>query len=116
MTKIKSRDNSLLRRARAVRDGKDRELIFVEGLRLCEEALSSGLKIEAVIYSEEIARKERATQLIAELRSLCDAAASVSEKLLDSISYTRTPQGIVLLAWRPAGDEPRFKSSYTASS
>ncbi len=63
--KITSRDNSLLRRARAVRDGEIDELIFVEGLRLCEEALSSGLKIQAVIYSEEIARKERATQLIA---------------------------------------------------
>src|SRR5437667_7349271 len=52
MTKIISRDNSLLRRARAVRDGHVDELIFVEGLRLCEEALHSGLKIEAVIYSE----------------------------------------------------------------
>src|SRR5438552_8185882 len=113
--KITSRDNSLLRRARAVRDGKIDELIFVEGLRLCEEALSSGLKIEAVIYSEEIARKERATQLIAELRSLCDAVASVSEKLLDSISYTRTPQGIVLLAARPASDEASFTSTQPAS-
>ena len=41
--KITSRDNSLLRRARAVRDGKIEESIFVEGLRLCEEALSSGV-------------------------------------------------------------------------
>src|ERR1043166_3686414 len=57
---ITSRDNSLLRHARAVRDGKANESIFVEGLRLCEEALRSGLKIEAVIFSEQIARKERA--------------------------------------------------------
>src|SRR5438046_8309878 len=84
--KITSRDNSLLRRARAVRDGKITESIFVEGLRLCEEALSSGVKIESVIYSEEILRKERAAQLIAELESLCETVASVSEKLLDSIS------------------------------
>src|ERR1700694_177569 len=53
---ITSRDNSLLRHARAVRDGKVDDSIFVEGLRLCEEALSSGLEIEAVIYSEEITR------------------------------------------------------------
>src|SRR5713226_7560512 len=65
--KITSRDNSLLRRARAVRDGKIEESIFVEGLRLCEEALSSGLNIEGDIHSEEIVRKERAAQLIAEL-------------------------------------------------
>src|SRR5438552_11668268 len=113
--KITSRDNSLLRRARAVRDGKIDELIFVEGLRLCEEALSSGLKIEAVIYSEEIARKERAAKLLEGMRSLCDAVASVSEKLLDSISYTRTPQGIVLLAARPASAEASFTSTQPAS-
>jgi TrmH family RNA methyltransferase len=113
--KITSRDNSLLRRARAVRDGKIDELIFVEGLRLCEEALSSDLKIEAVVHSEEIVRKERAAQLIEKLGSLGDAVASVNEKLLDSISYTRTPQGIVLLAARPASDEASFKSSQPAS-
>jgi TrmH family RNA methyltransferase len=105
---ITSRDNSLLRRARAVRDGKIEDSIFVEGLRLCEEALSSGLKIEAVIHSEEIAQKERAAQLIEKMGSLGDAVASVSEKLLDSISYTKTPQGIVLLAARPASDYASF--------
>jgi len=56
---ITSRDNSLLRQARAVRDGKVDDLIFVEGLRLCEEALHSQLTIEAVVVSEELLRKER---------------------------------------------------------
>jgi TrmH family RNA methyltransferase len=113
--KITSRDNSLLRRARAVRDGKITESIFVDGLRLCEEALSSGLKIETVIYSEEIVHKERAAQLIEKMGSLGDAVSSVSEKLLDSISYTKTPQGIVLLAARPASDEASFKARQPAS-
>ena len=108
---ITSRDNSLLRRARAVRDGKLHELIFVEGLRLCEEALRSRLAIEAVIYSEEIARKERAAHLIEGLGKVCNRLVSVSEKLLASISYTETPQGIVALASRPLMDEARFKSA-----
>jgi len=107
---ITSHDNSLLRRARAVRDGKLQELIFVEGLRLCEEALASGLKIDAVIFSEEIARKERAATLLKQLDHVCDRLASVSEKLLASISYTKTPQGIVLLASRPDWDRTRFES------
>ncbi|HSP64289.1 MAG TPA: RNA methyltransferase [Pyrinomonadaceae bacterium] len=113
--KITSRDNFLLRRARAVRDGKIVESIFVEGLRLCEEALSSGLEIEAVIHSEEIVRKERAAQLIEKLERLCDTVAPVSEKLLDSISYTRTPQGIVVLAARPASDDAGFKARQPAA-
>jgi TrmH family RNA methyltransferase len=102
---ITSRDNSLLRQARAVRDGKIDELIFVEGLRLCEEAQRSNLTIEAVIVSEELLRKERAGQAIAELSRVSKRTASVSEKLLESISYTKTPQGIVVLAERPDSSE-----------
>ena len=55
--KITSRDNSLLRQVRAVRDGKIDDLIFIEGLRLCEEARLSQLEIEAVIVSEELLKK-----------------------------------------------------------
>lgn len=106
--KITSRDNSLLRHARAVRDGKETESIFVEGLRLCEEAVRSNLKIEAVIYSDEIAQKDRAAQLIQELERVAEKSGEVSEKLLASISYTKTPQGIILLASRPTITETEF--------
>jgi len=112
---ITSRDNFLLRRARAVRDGKVKESIFVEGLRLCEEAVSSGLKIEAVIYSEEIARKVRAAELIEKLVATSERIGSVSEKLLESISYTKTPQGIIVLAVRPMLAEEEFKARQSAS-
>jgi TrmH family RNA methyltransferase len=106
--KITSRDNSLLRRARAVRDGKASESIFIEGLRLCEEALRSGVAIEAVIYSEQLARKGRASDLIHQLQSVAVKAAAVSEKMLESISYTKTPQGVVVLAPRPAIQAEEF--------
>lgn len=112
---ITSRDNSLLRRARAVRDGKIDDLIFVEGLRLCEEALSSKLEIDAVIYTDHIARKDRAANLIQNLNSRAKSSAEVSEKLLESISYTKTPQGIVVLAARPTNDEETFAAKQTRS-
>src|SRR5258705_1987895 len=105
---ITSRDNSLLRQARAVRDGKVAELIFIEGLRLCEEALHSDLSLEVVIFSEEIAKKERAANVIAELTRKRVRVASVSEKLLESISYTKTPQGIIVIARRPDTSEARL--------
>lgn len=106
--KITSRDNSLLRHVRAVRDGRVDDLIYVEGLRLCVEALRSHLQIEAVVYSEQLAKKDRAAKLIRELESVADNSASVSEKLLESISYTKTPQGIVLLAQRPGLELQEF--------
>jgi TrmH family RNA methyltransferase len=108
---ITSRDNSLLRQARAVRDGKVDELIFVEGLRLCAEALRSGLTIEAVIYSDEIARKEKAATVLDELGVACDRLAAVSEHLLATISYTRTPQGIIVLARRPESGRLKLETT-----
>src|SRR5215203_918303 len=108
---ITSRDNSLLRQARSVRDGKIDELIFIEGLRLCEEAHRSNLEIEVVIVSEELARKERAAAAIAELSRVSKRMGSVSEKLLESVSYTKTPQGIIVLARRPAASEERLAGS-----
>ena len=113
---ITSRDNSLLRLARAVRDGKDDEYIFVEGLRLCEEALRSALEIEAVIVSEELLRKERAAGAIAQLDHAARRSASVSEKLLESVSYTKTPQGIVVLARRPDSSEKRLSAAVEINS
>ena len=110
---ITSRDNSLLRQARAVRDGKIDQSIFVEGLRLCEEALRSGLTIEAVIVSEELAGKQKASSLLNALEKASERTATVSETLLESISYTKTPQGIVLLASRPESSAELFASKQT---
>ena len=108
---ITARDNSLLRLARAVRDGKDESLIFVEGLRLCEEALNSGLKIHAVIYSNEIARKERAAALLSELSNKCERMGEVNESLLATVSYTKTPQGVIVLAARPVSGKERLAAT-----
>jgi len=110
---ITSRDNSLLRQTRAVRDGKIDDLIYVEGLRLCEEALHSGLAIQAVIFSEELARKDKPGKVIADLEKVAERSASVSEKLLESISYTKTPQGIVVLATRPEASQQRLANGLT---
>jgi TrmH family RNA methyltransferase len=62
-----------------------------------------------VIYSDEIARKERAAGLIERLRATGAKTVSVSEKLLESVSYTKTPQGLIVLAVRPAIPEHEFK-------
>ncbi|HJP93728.1 MAG TPA: RNA methyltransferase [Pyrinomonadaceae bacterium] len=116
MDRVTSRDNTLLRQVRAVRDGKMGELVFVEGLRLCEEAHRSRLEIDAVVVSEELLRKERAAVPIAELSSVARRVVSVSEKLLESVSYTKTPQGIIVLARRPEASEARLATSLGTSS
>src|SRR4030095_14813423 len=110
---ITSRENSLLHHVRAVRDGRIDNEIFVEGMRLCEEALISGLKIHAVVFSDEIARKEKPAELLGKLSAACDRLGGVSEKLLTSVSYSKTSQGVLLLAVRPDSSERQLGEKQT---
>jgi TrmH family RNA methyltransferase len=100
---ITSRDNSLVKHARAVREGKIREQIFIEGLRLCEEAAEalSADDITDVICTERFAQEKRGASLLKSLASEGQRVALVSQSVFASISDTKTPQGIVLLASRP---------------
>lgn len=98
---ITSRDNALARQARAVRDGRVRELIFIEGLRLCEEAVGAGLRISDVLYTERLAEDERGSRLLRALQERSERAALLSEAVMASVSDTKRPQGIVALAARP---------------
>ena len=103
---ITSRKNPLAQRARAVRDGRERELVFVEGVRLCEEALRASVRFESVLYARALAGDERGAALLQSLRAACRDAHAVSEDVLESVSDTKTPQGVVALARRPrAGRE-----------
>jgi len=100
---ITSRDNSFVKRARAIRDGKNREQIFIEGLRLCEEAVQA-LSVDDifdVIYTERVKQDQRGASLLNVLESAGKRAALVHESVFASISSVKAPQGIVLLASRP---------------
>lgn len=101
---IASRDNALAKHARAVRDGRVGDRIFIEGVRLCEEALSASLHIEEVLYTESLAGDERGARLLRSLKRVSGRASAVSEQVLASVSDTKSPQGIVALASRPRTD------------
>jgi TrmH family RNA methyltransferase len=111
MKLITSRQNPLAQRARAVRDRGAGGLIFVEGLRLCEEAARSRLPVEEVLFTGEFASGERGARLLEELRGAGALLSEVSASVLDSVADTKTPQGIVLLARRPACDAETFAQS-----
>lgn len=98
---ITSRKNPLVQRARAARDGREKELVFVEGVRLCEEALRAGLDFEFALHSAAVAENERGARLLEELRRAGPRTLAVSESVLESVSDTKTPQGVVAVARRP---------------
>ena len=98
---ITSRQNPHVRLARQVREGRGKELIFVEGVRLAEEAAGASLEFESVLYVESVARDERVGSLIEKLRGICESVLPVSESVLESLSDVKNSQGVVVLARRP---------------
>src|SRR5919205_1258507 len=98
---ITSRKNQFAQRARAVREGREKELVFVEGVRLCEETLRASVVFEAVLYTRGLTDEGRGASLLERLRETCPNTHAVSEDVLESVSDTKTPQGVVALARRP---------------
>lgn len=99
MLKITSRDNPKIKHARKVRDGFSDDEIFVEGLRLAEEAARSNLKIFEVFFTADFSRTERGRIFLqnAETSNL----AEVSDKVFNSLTDTKNSQGIVLVCEKP---------------
>ena len=94
---ITSRDNpnvkriaKLTRRDQAKKEG----LIYLEGTRLCEDALTSGQKAEEVIVSED--RTEWAKEFTPDIEPLI-----LSRDVFTKISQTVNPQGVALVIREP---------------
>jgi TrmH family RNA methyltransferase len=90
-----------VQRARAVRDGREPELIFIEGTRLSAEALKAGLRCEAALYTERLAQHEDGARLLEDVVRAGVRPTEVSADVLASVADTKSPQGLVLLAKRP---------------
>ena len=95
---ITSRDNTKLKLARAVRDGREPSRIFIEGVRLFEEALRSGLDIQHVLISSDVSDSVKLAELTVTQRS---SVIKVASRLFDSIADTRSTQGMIALAAKP---------------
>ncbi len=98
---ITSRKNPFVQKARAAREGRERELIFVEGLRLCEEAAAARLGFEFALYDPLLEGDERAARLLKTLRGVCPQVLPAGRDVIESASDTKTSQGVVAVARRP---------------
>jgi TrmH family RNA methyltransferase len=108
-TEITSRDNSRVQHARKVRDGKIVDEIFIEGVRLCEQAVLANLTITEVLHTSRVLDDERAASLVSECVKRFPDTASVTESVFASLSDTKTPQGIAIIAIRPVCDQNTFE-------
>jgi TrmH family RNA methyltransferase len=101
---ITSRHNPIVQRVRAVARGASSappELCFVEGIRLAEEWLRSGLQADAVLVSERLGSTPRGAELRAKLDAAGVRCEPIADSVLDSISNVRQDQGIAVAVRRP---------------
>ena len=97
---ISSSSNERIKHARRVRDGREEGLILVEGLRLAEEALRSGLRVEAALVSAGTAEARLAT-LITQIEAQQAPVWQVRHEVLNALTDTVQSQGVALIAKRP---------------
>jgi RNA methyltransferase, TrmH family len=97
---ISSRDNRWLKEFRvALRGGlaTEKGCVGVEGVHLVEEALGSGCRVEAVLFSESGERhRERLAPLIGR-REIAFPALKTTDRLFEGIADTEHPQGVAAL-------------------
>lgn len=108
MPKISSRDNPKIKFARAVRDGKEREFIFLEGLRLAEEILRADLQVKETFYTQSFAESERGQEF---LKANQIISTEVAAKVFDSIADTKNSQGIIVIADKPFDGEKQIETN-----
>lgn len=104
---LSSRDNQWLKTFRmALRGGLPTEsgYIGVEGVRLVEEALRSGCRIEAVLFSESGQRHHERLAPVIDRPEIAFPILRTTDRLFEGLADTEHPQGVAALV------EPRKTS------
>jgi RNA methyltransferase, TrmH family len=100
---ITSRQNALVKELRkAFHQGEPTSegSMAIEGLRMIEEAIRSGLKFQAVFFSESA--RSQATKLLPQIASHTETLM-LPDDVFSSAVGTETPQGVAaLVRWKPA--------------
>lgn len=99
--KITSRQNPLVKRFRRVRTMGERQHVFLEGVRLIEDAIAAGAHFESVAFTAELESSERGAALLDLLRRVQCRGALVSKQVMEAIAETKAPQGVAALVSRP---------------
>ncbi|MCB4756652.1 MAG: RNA methyltransferase [Elusimicrobia bacterium] len=97
---ISSTSNPLIRRVRDIREGKNREFIFAEGLKLIEEAIKSRLIVKTMIC--RTASEIEARRLLLKQQQHPPSFFMVTEKVMRTLSDLTTPPGMIALIKRPS--------------
>ncbi len=106
---IRSFENHLIKEIKKLHQRKHREKsgrFIIEGIRLVEEGLSAGA-LHVIFYSASLLERKKGSELLDKIKLYISEAKNehvlfheVSEAVLNLLSETDTPQGIVAVAKR----------------
>ncbi len=87
---------------RDIRDGREINAeLFVEGSKIAEELLASPLKSLRFFHTSAWAESPKAAALLARLREKTIPGHAVSDDVMEFVSDTQSPPGLIVLAERP---------------
>lgn len=75
--------------------------MFLEGVRLIEDALATGARFESVAFTAELGATERGAALLGVLQGVQCRGSLVPLQVMEAIADTRSPQGIAAIVSRP---------------
>ncbi|ATW23927.1 TrmH family RNA methyltransferase [Candidatus Formimonas warabiya] len=98
---IISKNNQYVKLAKSLMNRKYREkqnLFILEGVRLIEEAVAAGIKLEFILYCSRLCSSGRGARLLEKITELGVSTFLVEEKIFEDLADTENPQGIVAAA------------------
>lgn len=90
---IKGRDNPKIKSIKKILHSNKSDKFIIEGLRLCFDAMESGIKIKMTLYTEDSLNKNK--EKLEKIIKASDEAYTVTEDVFRKISSIKTPQGIL---------------------
>lgn len=101
-----------MKRLRSLKAGRGADaLILLEGHRLIEEALDSGVVVAEAAIAPSAERDELTRAVAARLAASGVPVRRVSDDVMDALAETETSPGLLALARRPVFDEEALYSS-----
>jgi TrmH family RNA methyltransferase len=94
---ITSRRHALIRELQDIRDDRDSPLMFLEGPRLVEEVLGTGLPIEILVWTPAA----ESTPVWSQAGPRAKRKFQVSASVFEAVSDVESPQGILAIARCP---------------
>jgi len=95
---ITSADNTNIKFLKSLRNKNVREkngYFVIEGFKLIKEAFLSGVNIQSVFYSPSLDLSPDGQSFLQKLLKICSSSYFISNSLMNSLSDTTTPQGIM---------------------